>query len=136
LPRGTETLLLVEDEPGLRHLAQRVLEAQGYAVLLAVNGQDALRVALEHKGAPIRLVLTDVIMPQMSGKMMAEWLKTTYPDLKILFTSGYTDEDMAQHGVFKAGIDFLAKPFTPAALARKVRELLDQSNVPTANPAR
>ena len=136
LPRGTETLLLVEDEPGLRHLAQRVLEAQGYTVLLAANGQDALHVALVHKGPPIHLVLTDVIMPQMGGKVMAEWLKTTYPDLKILFTSGYTDEAMAQHGVFKAGIDFLAKPFTPAALARKVRELLDQSNVPTANPAR
>jgi len=136
LPRGTETLLLVEDEPGLRRLAQRVLEAQGYTVLLAANGQDALHVAREHKGAPIRLVVTDVIMPQMGGKVMAEWLKITYPGLKILFTSGYTDEAMAQHGVVKAGIDFLAKPFTPAAFARKVRELLDQPNAPTANPAR
>ncbi len=136
LPRGTETLLVVEDEPALRQLAQLVLEAQGYAVLLAANGQDALRVAREHKGPPIRLVLTDVIMPRMGGKAMAEWLKTTYPDLKILFTSGYTDEAMAQHGVIEAGIDFLAKPFRPATLAHKVRELLDQPNAPTTNPAR
>jgi PAS domain S-box-containing protein len=135
LPRGTETLLIVEDEPEVRHLAQRLLEAQGYTVLRAVNGQDALHVAREHKGPPIRLVVTDVIMPRMGGKMMTEWLKTTYPDLKILFTSGYTDEAMAQHGVIKTGIDFLAKPFTPAALVRKVRELLDQPNAPTANPA-
>src|ERR1019366_2803897 len=82
LPRGTETLLLVEDEPAVRHLATRVLEAQGYNVLRANNGQDALHVAREHKGSPIRLVVTDVIMPLMGGKVMAEWLKTTYPDLK------------------------------------------------------
>jgi DNA-binding response OmpR family regulator len=126
----------VEDEPGLKRLAQRVLEAQGYTVLLAANGQDALHVAREHKGAPIRLVVTDVIMPLMGGKAMAEWLKTTHPDLKILFTSGYTEEPGVQPGVFKAGIDFLAKPFTPATLAHKVREVLDQPNVPTANPAR
>ncbi len=98
-PRGTETLLVVEDEPGLRHLTQRALEAQGYAVLLAANGKDALLVARTHKGAPIRLVVTDVIMPLMDGKVMAESLKSTYPDLKILFTSGSTDEAMAQHGV-------------------------------------
>ena len=136
LPHGTETVLLVEDEPDLKRLAQRLLEAQGYTVLHAANGQDALNVAREHKGAPIRLVITDVIMPQMDGKVMAEWLKTTYPDLKILFTSGYTDEAMAQLGVIKAGINFLAKPFTPAAFACKVRELLDQPDAPTANPAR
>jgi two-component system cell cycle sensor histidine kinase/response regulator CckA len=89
------------------------------------NGQDALRVAREHKGAPIRLVVTDVIMPLMGGKVMAEWLKTTYPDLKILFTSGYTDDAIAQHGVLEAGVEFLPKPYTPATLARKVREMLD-----------
>jgi len=125
LPCGTETLMLVEDEPDVRHLAERLLEAQGYTVLCATNGQDALRVAREHKGPPIRLVLTDVIMPQMGGKVMAEWLKATYPDLKILFTSGYTDEAMAEHDVNGAGIDFLAKPFTPAALTNKVRAMLD-----------
>jgi CheY-like chemotaxis protein len=127
-PRGTETLLLVEDEPDVRHLVQRLLEAQGYTVLRANNGQDALRVVREHQGPPIRLVLTDVIMPQMGGKVMAEWLKITCPDLKILFTSGYTDEAMAQHGVNTVGIDFLAKPYTQVTLTRKVREMLDKSD--------
>ena len=109
----------------MRHLARRVLEAQGYDVLRANNGQDALHVAREHKGSPIRLVVTDVIMPLMGGKVMAEWLKTTYPDLKILFTSGYTDDAIAQHGVLEPGSRVSAKPYTPAALARKVREMLD-----------
>ena len=125
LPPGTETLLVVEDDPSLRHLACGVLEAQGYEVLTAANGQDALRVAREHKGSPIRLVITDVIMPLMGGKMMAEWLQTTYSDLKILFTSGYTDDALAQHGVLENGVEFLSKPYTPAILARKVRAMLD-----------
>ena len=71
------------------------------------------------------MVVTDVVMPLMGGKMMAEWLKTTYPHLKILFTSGYTDDAMAQHGVLERGIAFLPKPYTPGILARKVREMLD-----------
>jgi signal transduction histidine kinase len=125
LPRGTETLLVVEDEPSVRQLARGVLETQGYEVLSASNGQDALRVARGHKGSPIRLVVTDVIMPQMGGKVMAEWLKTTYPDLKVLFTSGYTGDTIAHHGVLDAGVEFLPKPYTPAILARKVREVLD-----------
>ncbi|HEX7617171.1 MAG TPA: ATP-binding protein, partial [Verrucomicrobiae bacterium] len=136
MPRGTETLLVVEDEPSVRHLARGVLEAQGYTVLRSSNGQDALHVAQEHKGAPIRLVVTDVIMPLMGGEVMAEWLKTTYPDLKILFTSGYTDDAIAKYGVLEAGVAFLPKPYTPAILTRKVREMLDQPNTPTANPAR
>jgi len=125
LPRGTETLLLVEDEPSVRHLTCRILESQGYTVLRANNGQDALHMVREHKGSPIRLVVTDVIMPLMGGKVMAEWLKITYPDLKILFTSGYTDDAIAQHGELEPGVAFLPKPYTPAALARKVREMLD-----------
>jgi two-component system, cell cycle sensor histidine kinase and response regulator CckA len=125
LPRGTETLLVVEDEPSVRHLAASVLKAQGYTVLRAPNGQEALRAVQEHKGSPIHLVITDVIMPLMGGKVMAEWLKTTYPDLKILFTSGYTDDAIAHHGVLEPGVAFLPKPYTPAALARKVRAMLD-----------
>jgi signal transduction histidine kinase len=128
LPRGTETLLIVEDEPSVRHLARSVLEAQGYEVLSAPNGQDALHVAREHKGSPIRLVVTDVVMPLMGGKVMAEWLKTTYPDLKILFTSGYTDDAITHHGVLETGVEFLSKPYTPAMLARKVREMLDNES--------
>ncbi len=130
LPRATETILLVEDEPSVRHLAQSVLEGRGYTVLTAPNGQDALRVAREHRGAPISLVVTDVIMPRMGGKAMAEWLKTTYPDLKVLFTSGYTDDAIISHGIFEPGVAFLPKPYTPANLARKVRRMLDENPLP------
>jgi signal transduction histidine kinase len=125
LPRGTETLLVVEDEPIVRNLARNVLTMQGYDVLAAANGQEGLRVAREHKGPPIRLVIADVIMPQMGGKMMAEWLKSSYPDLKVLFTSGYTDDAISHHGVLDPGVAFLSKPYAPATLTRKVRELLD-----------
>jgi len=123
--RGTETVLLVEDEPSVRHLACSILEAQGYNVLRAGNGQEGLRVARDCKNGPIRLVITDVIMPLMSGAVMAEWLKATYPGLKILFTSGYTDDAIVEHGVLEPGVAFLPKPYTPAALARKVRAMLD-----------
>jgi hypothetical protein len=126
--RGTETLLLVEDEPSVRHLACSILEAQGYNVLRANNGQDGLRVARECKGAPISLVITDVIMPLMNGKVMAEWLKATYPEIKVLFTSGYTDDAIAEHGVLEPGTAFLPKPYQPAALLRKVREMLDNES--------
>jgi two-component system cell cycle sensor histidine kinase/response regulator CckA len=129
LPRGTETLLFVEDEPSVRHLACSILEAQGYTVLSASNGQDALRVAREHKGSPIRLVVTDVIMPLMGGIVMAEWMQTTYPDLKILFTSGYTDDAITQHDVLETGFRFLSKPYTPETLSRKVRAMLDATPI-------
>lgn len=126
LPRGSETLLLVEDEPGVRNLASGVLESLGYDVLRANNGQEGLKVAREHKGSPLQLVVTDVVMPQMNGTVMAEWLKATYPSLKVLFTSGYTDDALAQHGVLDPGVAFLPKPYTPAGLSRKVREMLDR----------
>ncbi len=87
LPRGTETLLLVEDEPSVRHLACSILEGRGYNVLRANNGQEGLQVANNLKGQALHLVITDVIMPQMSGKVMAEWLKAADPNIKILFTS-------------------------------------------------
>ena len=125
LPHGTETLLVVEDEPALRQLAHGVLTTHGYEVLVATNGQDGLRVAREHQGSPIRLAVTDVIMPQMGGKVMADWLKATYPDIKVLFTSGYTDDAIVQHGVLDPGVAFLPKPYSPATLTRKVREMLD-----------
>jgi two-component system, cell cycle sensor histidine kinase and response regulator CckA len=125
---GTETLLLVEDEPSVRHLACSILEAQGYNVLSANNGKEGLRVARECKGGPISLVITDVIMPVMSGKVMAEWLKAFFPGIKILFTSGYTDDAIVQHGVLEPGVAFLPKPYTPAALAGKVREILNEKH--------
>ncbi len=128
LPGGTETLLVVEDEPSVRRLACGVLTARGYHVLAAPNGEEALRVAQAHHGPPIRLVVTDVIMPLMGGKIMAEWLKATYPDLQVLFTSGYSDDALAQHGVLDPAIAFLAKPYTPSTLTHKVRELLDTAS--------
>jgi CheY-like chemotaxis protein len=128
LPRGTETLLIVEDEPSVRRLACRVLSTQGYEVLSAANGQEALRVAREHKGPPIRLVVTDVVMPLMGGEAVAECLKTTLPNLAVLFTSGYTDDAISRHGVLEPGVEFLPKPYTAASLARKVRALLDDAN--------
>jgi len=133
LPRGTETVLVVEDEPSLRNLACDILESQGYEVLSASNGHDALHVAQEHKGSPIQLVLTDVIMPLMGGKTMAEFMKTQYSGLKFLFTSGYSDEAITHHGEIDAGVEFLPKPYTPATLAYKVREILDATHgQPTA----
>jgi two-component system, cell cycle sensor histidine kinase and response regulator CckA len=128
LPRGTETLLLVEDEPSVRDLACDILESHGYNVLRANNGQEGLRVAQECKDKSIRLVITDVIMPQMSGKVMAEWLKASYPEMKILFTSGYTDDAIAHHGVLEPGVALLPKPYSSSTLTRKVREMLDEKN--------
>ena len=125
LPCGTETVLLVEDDPSVRHLANKVLVGRGYTVLQASNGQEGLQMARAHKGEPIRLVITDVVMPQMGGKLMAGWLRAMYPNIKVLLTSGYTDEVIAQQGVLEPGVAFLQKPYTPGALTRKVRALLD-----------
>jgi CheY-like chemotaxis protein len=129
-PRGSETLLVVEDEPLLRQLARSILHGQGYEVLSASNGQEALHIVRDHKGPRIQLVITDVIMPLMGGVVMAEWLRSADPDLKVLFTSGYTDDAIMQHGTLQAEVEFLPKPYTSATLARKVREVLDDSNVP------
>jgi PAS domain S-box-containing protein len=128
LPGGTETLLVVEDEPVVLEMVCTVLESLGYEVLQAVNGQDGLRVAREHTGHPISLVLTDATMPVMNGKVMADWLRATYPGIRILFTSGYTDEIIAQNNEFEPGMAFLAKPYSLAALAGRVRELLDAAS--------
>jgi len=124
LPRGNETILLVEDAVGVRELARRVLEELGYAVLVASNGQGALELAARHPD-PIQLLLTDVVMPGISGRALAEQLQQIRPNLKVLFMSGYTDEAIARHGVLAPGVSLLQKPFTPTSLARKVREVLD-----------
>ncbi len=125
LPRGTESILVVEDETAVRNLASTVLQAHGYKVVLAANGAEGLRAAHSHAGAPFQLVITDVIMPVMGGQAMAEWLKTTDPELKILFTSGYIHEAIERSGVLEKGVDFLPKPYSPATLCHKVREMLD-----------
>jgi CheY-like chemotaxis protein len=125
LPGGTETVMVVEDDPSVRHLACGILQGRGYQVLSAFNGQDALRVANEHSGPPIRLVVSDVVMPLMGGEVMAQWLRTSYPDVRILFTSGYANDAVTTQGELYPGVAFLPKPYTPAILTRKVRELLD-----------
>ncbi|MFQ5614405.1 MAG: GAF domain-containing protein, partial [Anaerolineae bacterium] len=124
MPSGHETILLVEDDKGVRDLARRVLHTQGYTLLEAEDGQAALQLAARHAG-PIHLLLTDVIMPGLSGKALAEQLAQTRPDLKILFISGYTDDAIAHHGVLVPGVALLPKPFSLIDLAHKVRAALD-----------
>ncbi|MBN1991781.1 MAG: response regulator, partial [Anaerolineae bacterium] len=124
LPVGTETVLVVEDDAGVREFITRSLNQQGYAMLEAADGREAMRLVQNHRGA-IHLLLTDVIMPGANGKTLAAELGQICPGLKILFMSGYTNAALAQHGVLEPGIAFLPKPFTTLGLARKVREVLD-----------
>jgi len=119
-----ETILLVEDAARVRAVVREILEMSGYAVLEAHHGAEALELSNRH-GGPIHLLVTDVVMPQMSGRELAQRLATLRPDLKVLYMSGYTDDAIVRHGVLASGIAFLSKPFTPDALALKVRELLD-----------
>lgn len=125
LPRGTETILLVEDETNVREMAKRILERQGYTVLAANNGQEALHLVEGQPELPLHLLITDVILPKMNGSLLAKKLKGLRPTLKVLFVSGYTDNAIVHHGVLEPGILFLSKPFTPDLLARKVRAVLD-----------
>jgi CheY-like chemotaxis protein len=129
LPRGTETLLVVEDDLFVRDLTSDGLKSLGYEVLSASNGQDAMGVARDFQGSPIQLVITDVIMPVMGGKVMAEWLRATNPDLKVLFTSGYTEEQFTEGDLQTPGVAFLQKPYSKGILARKVRGMLDSQIV-------
>ncbi len=123
--RGEETLLLAEDEPGVRALARDVLRQHGYQVLEALDVNDALRICREHP-EPIDLLLTDVVMPVMSGRELAERVAEIRPEIKVLYMSGYTDNIVVSHGVTSIDKEFLQKPFTPRSLARKVRESLDR----------
>jgi PAS domain S-box-containing protein len=129
--RGSETILIVEDEAPLRSLARRFLEGAGYTVLDAENG-DAALACLEHHAAPVDLVLTDLVMPGMGGRELAKRLSARFPKLKIVFTSGYTDEAILHQGPFDDGTHFLAKPYTMAGLRTKVRNVLDSpGDLPT-----
>jgi CheY-like chemotaxis protein len=119
---GAETVLLVEDEPQVRKLIREVLRGRGYTVLEAGDGVEALRVAAGHAG-PIHLLVTDVVMPRLSGRALAEHLMALRPALKVLYLSGHTDDAVTAHGV-REGVSFLQKPFTPDALAGRVREVL------------
>jgi two-component system cell cycle sensor histidine kinase/response regulator CckA len=121
---GTETILLVEDEDALRSVVRRALEAVGYTVVSAAAGDEALTTSAQHAGE-IQLLLTDVVMPQMSGRVLAQELAKARPAIKILYMSGYTDNAIVHHGILDAGTHFIGKPFTAAALTLKVREVLD-----------
>jgi DNA-binding response OmpR family regulator len=122
--RATETVLLVEDEDGVRALVRQVLERDGYRVLEARTGSEAL-LASERFEEKIHLLLTDVVLAQMSGRDIAKVVMEKRKDAKVLFISGYTEEAIVRNGVLESGTAFLQKPFTPAALSRRVREILD-----------
>jgi two-component system cell cycle sensor histidine kinase/response regulator CckA len=121
---GTETLLVAEDEEQLRALVRRYLGTRGYTILEARDGREAIDVAQSHKG-PIHLLVTDVVMPHMSGKELAKRLQQERPGLRVLFISGYSSEAIERHGELAPDSVFLQKPIQPVALARAVREILD-----------
>ncbi len=127
LPRGNETILIVEDEEEVRKLAGKILERQGYRILEASQGDDALRISERH-GGPIGLILVDVIMPGMSCSELAKHLKSPHPKMKVVYMSGYTDNAIVRHGVLEKGVNYIQKPFTMEGLARKVREVLDKDS--------
>jgi CheY-like chemotaxis protein len=122
--RGSETILVVEDEDQVRTIVKRALERAGYAVLSAPNPQEALSLC-DALPDPIDLLLTDVVMPRMNGRELYERLHELRPDMKVLFMSGYTDDAILRHGVLDEGVPFLQKPILPSRLTRKVRETLD-----------
>jgi DNA-binding response OmpR family regulator len=124
--RGSETVLLVEDEEAVRDLVREVLAMQGYRVLEAATAAEALAIGEKHDGV-IHLLVSDVVMPGMSGKELAERLAADRPGLRVLYMSGYTDTAIVHHGVLAPGTAFLQKPFTPAVLARRVGEILHAS---------
>jgi CheY-like chemotaxis protein len=123
--KGSETILLVEDDEMVRNLTARVLKGYGYRVLIAADGGEAVRISGDHEG-PIHLMLTDVVMPGMRGQDVEERVRATRPGIKVLYMSGYTDNAIVHHGVLDPGKAFLQKPFTLDSLGRKVREALGE----------
>ena len=129
--RGSESILLAEDSAPLRKLAQTFLESAGFSVLSAQSGEEALEIALRH-GKTFDLLLTDVVMPGMNGRVLAEQLLPRQPGMKVLYMSGYTDSFIAGHGVLDPRTHLLHKPFTEEVLLHKVREVLDEKKKPSA----
>jgi two-component system, cell cycle sensor histidine kinase and response regulator CckA len=120
---GTETVLLVEDEDGVRTMALMALQNCGYITLAASNGQEAMRLLRSHVG-PVDIMITDVVMPGMSGTELAEGARLLRPLMKVMYVSGYTDDSVVRHGLLHADVAFLQKPYTPASLGRKLRQVL------------
>jgi CheY-like chemotaxis protein len=128
---GSETILVVEDEEVVRGLTREILEGAGYRVLEAGGGAEALRLC-EENDEPIDLLLTDVVMPETSGREVAEQLTLLRPNISVLFMSGYTDAAIVHHGILDSTVEFIQKPFNPRALVEKVREVLDMKLVASA----
>lgn len=128
--KGSETILIVDDEEAVSQVTKRMLESVGYTVLTASNGHEGIRI-WEANRDDIRLVLTDVEMPKMGGRFMVERLGALCPGLKVLYMSGYTDDAVLRDGVRDESVQFIGKPFTAAALTGKVREVLDRGSVST-----
>ena len=124
-PHGNETILLVEDDDAVRAITKLALQSLNYTVLEARNGEEAVRICERHT-EPIQLLITDVVMPEMGGRQVAERLTARKQGIKVLFLSGYTDDAVVRHGVLQAEVAFLQKPFTPMALANKVLDVLDK----------
>ena len=120
---GSETVLLVEDETSLRDIVCQSLEASGYRVLSAASGAEAL--ALNRAESRVDLLITDVVMPGMGGRRVAEVIRATRPHLRVVYMSGYTDSSIVDHGLLEPGVTFVQKPFTTDTLLRKIREVLD-----------
>jgi CheY-like chemotaxis protein len=126
LPMGSETIVLVEDDRIVRGMTLKLLKRLGYTILAYSNGDKAF-LDLQNFAIPFQLLLTDVIMPGMNGRMLAEKLSALRPNLKVLFTSGYADQLIARRGVHDQGLNFIGKPYSPKELAKKIREILDGS---------
>jgi two-component system cell cycle sensor histidine kinase/response regulator CckA len=131
---GTETVLFVEDEESVRELVRDYLGKSGYRVLEAADGIQALEIATAHRG-PIHILVTDVVMPRLSGRELVTRITVARPELKILYISGYTDDSIFRHGVLEGGVAFLQKPFNLKDLAQKIRQVLDGEPAATEAPS-
>jgi len=125
LLQGSETVLMVEDDEAVRNFSKKVLKRSGYNILEAQDGEEALMVSRAHEG-PIHLLLTDVVMPKMSGRELADRLQELRPETKVLFMSGYTDNAIIRHGTLRSDVNFMQKPFTPELLSQRIRRILDR----------
>lgn len=128
VPRGTETILLIEDDESVRSLTRSMLTSFGYQVLDAADGDEAMRIAADHNG-PLHMLMTDVVIPRGGGRVAAERVTARFPGIPVLYVSGYTDDAIVRHGILDESIHFLAKPFSPATLATRVRAVLDQKEL-------